>query len=74
MHNFYVFKGVVSILSTDIAFYCTNHQPDSLADIDIFYKNSDFHDVALLKSGDERKSQDIDSGLRQTTILKRVLP
>lgn len=43
-------KTEFSILPTGLAVNCTDHYPGSVANIDIFCKNLDYHDLALFKS------------------------
>ena len=61
-HKLYGYKVEVSVLPICIAVHCTNHYPGSIADIDIFYKNLDFHDVGLAKSEKEATRDGLDSG------------
>ena len=61
-HKLYGYKMEVSVLPIGIAVHCNSHYPGSVADIDIFYKNADFHDVALWKSKNEGHRQALDYG------------
>ena len=61
-HKLYGYKVEVSVLPIGIAVHCTDHYPGSIADIDIFYKNLDFHDVGLVKSEREATRDGLDSG------------
>ena len=59
-HKLYGYKVEVSVLPIGLAVHCNSHYPGSVADIDIFYKNADIHDVAFLKSKNEGQSQALD--------------
>ena len=61
-HKLYGYKVEVCVLPIGIAVHCTSHYPGSVEDIDIFYKNADFHDVAVLKSKNEGQRQALDYG------------
>ena len=61
-HKVYGYKVEVSVLPIGIAVHCTDHYPGSIADIEIFYKNLDFHDVGLAKSEKKAARDGLDSG------------
>ena len=52
-HKLYGYKVEVSVLPIGIAVDCTDHYPGSIADIDIFYNNLEYHKSALSKKIDK---------------------
>ena len=61
-HTLYRFKVIGFVLPIGIAEHCPTHYPGSVADIDSFYKNCEFYDVALLKFEGEANRPVVDSG------------
>jgi len=53
-HELYGFKTEVSVNSRGYAVDCTPHYPGSVADMDIFHKNIDFHRAEIEKRADNR--------------------
>lgn len=58
-HKAYGFKSEVSVLPNGLALGVTAHEPASVADIDIFRKNAEFHDFQLDKLESELELLDL---------------
>ena len=68
-HKLYGYKVEVSVLPIRLAIQCTDHFPGSVADINIFHKDMDFHKLALAKSDQEKGYSDM--GRAQSILTNR---